>query len=80
MKSYMILKSCIAGGQRRQAGDVVDLPDSEGNALISMRRCELTSAAPAKSAKSDRSVGLAGSEAATPRKRKAKGNGSTSGE
>lgn len=58
MRHYLILKNCIAGGQRRTAGDVVELPASEGNLLISMRRAEAAEAPKPAPKTEDRSVGL----------------------
>ncbi len=68
MKHYVILKSCNAGGERRTAGDVVELTDSEGNALTNMGRVALTDTpkpAPKKSGKkkSNRAVNLSDSDA-----------------
>ena len=69
MKHYLILKNCIAGGSRRQAGDVVELPDSEGNILISMGRVEATSAPKVETKPVDRSVVLEDSDAPKLKKR-----------
>lgn len=69
MKHYVILKSCNAGGERRNAGDTVELTDSEGNALIQMGRVALSDApksAPKKAAakkKANRAVKLEDSDA-----------------
>lgn len=67
MKHYIILKPCNAGGERRNAGDVVELTDSEGNALTNMGRVAQADApkvAPKKAApkKSTRAVKLKGSD------------------
>jgi len=69
MKHYVVLKSCNAGGARRNAGDVVELTDSEGNALIQMGRVSVTNApkpAPKTAAmkKSNRAVKLEDSDVA----------------
>lgn len=69
MKYYTVLKSCFAGGARRDAGDVVQLTDSEGNALTNMGRASVTDApklAPKTAAtkKSNRAVKLEDSDAA----------------
>lgn len=71
MKHYVILKSCFAGGERRAVGDVIQLSDSEGNALISMNRASLTDA-PKPQEDENRSVGLEESTVAAPKKRKSK--------
>lgn len=65
---YLITKSCMAGGERRNAGDVVDLSEAEGRSLITMGRAE---AAPVvkKPTVSDRSVALDKSDAPAPKKR-----------
>lgn len=67
MKSYLILKGCMAGGQRRSPGDVVELPASEGNLLISMMRVEEAKEIKAAPQIEDRSVGL--TEETAPKKR-----------
>lgn len=67
MKHYLVLKNCMAGGARRTAGDVVELPASEGNLLISMGRVEEASAPKPEPKIEDRSVGL--SEDTAPKKR-----------
>ena len=38
MASYLILKSCVAGGEARHAGDIVELYEQEGKALAAMNR------------------------------------------
>lgn len=67
MRYYMMLKGCMAGGERRKAGDVVELPASEGNALISMSRAEQVEAPKAAPVVKDRAVGL--TEETAPKKR-----------
>lgn len=69
MKHYVVLKSCNAGGARRNAGDIVELTDSEGNALTQMGRVSVTDAPkpalkPAATKKSNRAVKLKDSDAA----------------
>lgn len=62
MASYLILKSCVAGGQARAAGDIVELSEQEGRALASMGRvqaCEAREVAQTV----DRSVALEASDA-----------------
>lgn len=69
---YLIIKSCMAGGKRCNAGDVVELDGVEGRNLITMGRAE---AAPvvSKPKVSDRSVALDKSDAPAPKKRAKKG-------
>lgn len=57
MANYLILKSCVAGGAARNAGEIVELPDQEGRSLSAMGRVQVAPerAAPAVA---DRSVGL----------------------
>jgi hypothetical protein len=57
MANYLILKSCVAGGVGRSAGEIVELSEQEGKSLASMGRVQVAPerAAPAVS---DRSVGL----------------------
>lgn len=64
---YVILKGCIAAGQRRSAGDVVDLGPDEANNLVSMGRAAKADAPSPKPA--DRSVGLGKSDAPAVKKR-----------
>jgi hypothetical protein len=40
MTSYLILKSCVAGGQARNAGDIVELSEQEGKSLTAMNRVQ----------------------------------------
>lgn len=40
MTSYLILKSCVAGGAARSAGEIVELSDQEGKSLLSMNRVQ----------------------------------------
>lgn len=69
MKHYTVLKSCFAGGARRSAGDVVQLTDSEGNALTNMGRVVASEAPPAKQEPVNRSVDLPVSDAPQVAKR-----------
>lgn len=72
MNHYLVLKNCVAGGERRTAGDVVQLPSSEGNILISMGRVEQTSAPKAEPVIEDRAIGLTKDSATKKRGRKVK--------
>jgi hypothetical protein len=59
--SYLVLKSCVAGGNACSAGDVIELSEQEGKNLTAMGRVqkvEVTKEAPA-----DRSVALETSDA-----------------
>lgn len=69
---YLITKSCMAGGERRSAGDVVDLTEAEGRSLILMARAEVAAVVETPRI-SDRSVALSQSDAAAPKKRTKKG-------
>ena len=69
---YLITKSCMAGGERRNAGDVVDLTESEGRSLILMSRAEVAAVIETPKV-SDRSVALSHSETPAPKKRAKKG-------
>lgn len=66
--SYVILKSTVAGGARRNAGDVIELTADEARALLAAGR--IAEAAPSPKAEvQDRSVGLEASTVAAPKKR-----------
>lgn len=69
MKHYTVLKSCFAGGVRRSVGDVVQLTDSEGNALTAMGRVAASEAPSAKQEPSNRAVDLPASDAPQVAKR-----------
>ena len=69
---YLITKSCMAGGSRRSAGDVVELNDAEGRSLVTMGRAEIA-AVVQKPTVSDRSVALDASDAPAPKKRSKRG-------
>jgi len=65
---YLITKSCMAGGKRCNAGDVVDLSEAEGRSLVTMGRAEVAPAVK-KPTVSDRSVALDKSETPAPKTR-----------
>lgn len=60
---YLILKSCFAGGARRNVGDIVELAVDEANLLMASGRVEKTEAPSPKKEVADRSVSLSGSDA-----------------
>lgn len=65
---YLVLKSCIAGGERRNAGDVIELAVDEASQLSVMGR--VTKAPePKPVADTNRSVGLQASKASPVKKR-----------
>ncbi len=68
MANYLILKSCMAGGAARSAGEIVELSEQEGKSLLAMGRVQVAPerAAPAVA---DRSVGLEVSDAPKVSKR-----------
>ena len=68
MANYLILKSCVAGGAARNAGEIVELSEQEGKSLSAMGRVQVAPerAAPAVA---DRSVGLEASDAPKVSKR-----------
>jgi hypothetical protein len=68
MHKYLILRDTIANKQRVFAGDVVELNQAEGYALVANKKAELYKEKP-KAKKSDRSVGLKKSEAKPIKKR-----------
>ena len=59
--SYLVLKSCVAGGNACSAGDVVELSEQEGKSLMAIGRVQ--NVAVTKEAPADRSVALAASDA-----------------
>lgn len=71
MANYLILKSCVAGGAARNAGEIVELSEQEGKSLLAMGRVHV---APERAATgvADRSVGLEASNAPKVSKRAAK--------
>lgn len=62
---YLVLKSCVAGGVRRSAGDVIDLDASEAKELKSAGR--VSEVEKKSEPKVDRSVGLEKSTAPKPK-------------
>jgi len=67
---YIVLKPTVAAGQRRNAGDIVELPAAEAANLLSLGRVEVAPEKPkAAPAKADRSVALKTSDAPAPKKR-----------
>ena len=68
MKKYLILSDTLADSKKVKAGDVVELSQDEGMALIGYKKAELYTAKETKK-ESNRSVGLETSEAPAPKKR-----------
>jgi hypothetical protein len=60
---YIILKSTIAAGQRRNAGEMIELSDAEASALLALGRVAVAEKPKASPAISDRSVSLETSDA-----------------
>ena len=72
MASYLIMKSCVAGGEARKAGEIVELSESEAKALTAMGRVQpVADYVPNETM--DRSVGLESSESPKISKRTKKG-------
>jgi hypothetical protein len=67
---YIVLKSCVADGARRSAGDILNLSDDEARSLTAMGRVEYADAPRQEPIIEDRSVALPQSKVAAPRKRK----------
>ena len=68
LMSYVVLKSTVAGGARRNAGDVIELTVDEAGVLLAAGR--IAKAAPSPKVEvQDRSVGLEASTVAAPKKR-----------
>jgi hypothetical protein len=66
---YLVLKGCLAAGERRVAGDVVGgLGEDEARDLVNMGRLSVVDD-PIEPMETNRSVGLSKSEAPTPRRR-----------
>lgn len=65
--AYLVLKSCVAGGVRRNAGDVIDLDASEAKTLKLMGR--ISEVEKKSEPKTDRSVGLEKSTTPKPKTR-----------
>ena len=66
--SYLVLKSCVAGGNACSAGDVIELSEQEGKNLTAMGRVQ--EVAVSEEAPADRSVELENSDAPKLKKRK----------
>ena len=65
---YLILKSCVAGGSRRSAGDIIELDKAEANQLLLVGRVgAVAEAKPVQEA--DRAVGLKADVASPVKKR-----------
>ena len=75
--SYLVLKSCFAGGERRNVGEIIDIEGAEANNLLAWGRVEVC-AAPAKQEPTNRAVDLETSDVAPVKKRGRKSNGSAS--
>jgi hypothetical protein len=59
--SYLVLKGCVAGGESRSVGDVIELTEQEGKSLTAMGRVQEVTVT--KEAPADRSVALETSDA-----------------
>tara|TARA_B100000900_G_scaffold337106_1_gene298979 strand:+ start:849 stop:1097 length:249 start_codon:yes stop_codon:yes gene_type:complete len=68
MTKYKILQDTMADGKKVHAGDVVELLEHEGNALIGYQKAEVYVPV-SKPKKADRSVGLKKSETKEVKKR-----------
>ena len=66
--SYLVLKGCVAGGESRSVGDVIELSESEGKSLTAMGRVQKVTVS--EEATADRSVALDTSDAPKLTKRK----------
>ena len=65
---YVILKSCVAGGESRSAGDVIELGGDEARSLLAMGRVSVApDVKPVQ--ETNRSVGLE-ADAASPVKKR----------
>ena len=71
MTQYLVLKSCVAGGAARNAGDLVELSEQEATSLLAIGRVAVSEAREAPTP-ADRSVGLpaSGSPAVAKRGKK----------
>ena len=73
LNMYIVLKPTIAGGQRRNAGDIIELSElsvDEAAALIAAKRVEVAPEKPkSEPVNADRSVALEESDAPAPKKR-----------
>jgi hypothetical protein len=59
--SYLVLRGCVAGGESRSVGDVIELSEQEGKSLTAMGRVQEVTVT--KEAPADRSVALETSDA-----------------
>jgi len=66
--SYLVLKGCVAGGESRSVGDVIELTQQEGKSLTAMGRVQEVEVS--EEATADRSVALETSDAPKLTKRK----------
>ena len=67
---YLVLKSTVAAGQRRSAGEIIELSDAEARALLTLGRIEAAPEKPkASPAMADRSVALETSDTPVVAKR-----------
>ena len=70
--AFLVMKSCVAGGIARNAGDIIELSEAEGRSLVAMGRVQpIADTVPQETM--DRSVGLAESDAPRVTKRGRKG-------
>lgn len=65
---YLILKSCVAGGSRRSAGDIIELDGDEARQLLVMGRVAVAPE-PKPETETNRSVGLQADTASPLKKR-----------
>ena len=65
---HVILKSCVAGGQLRNAGDIVEFLVDEASQLLAMGRVSVAPE-PKPVIDTNRSVGLQASKASPVKKR-----------
>lgn len=70
--AYLVLKSCVAGGAARNAGEIIELSEAEGKSLSAMGRVQQV-ADTVPQEKMDRSVGLDASDAPKVSKRGKRG-------
>lgn len=67
--AYLVMKSCVAGGVARSAGEIIELTESEGRSLAAMGRVQqVADTVPQENM--DRSVGLTASDAPKVSRRK----------
>ena len=65
----LILQDTVANKQRVQAGDVVEVDQSEGNILIGYGKASVSDGKKKEKKETNRSVGLEVSETPKPKKR-----------